>query len=202
MASLSLPAYHVTGAVHHFLRSPASPSNIYYLGTAETTPRVELRPAYRDIMNDIAGRTLPGQRTFDGEAAMIGTVLTRFSKEAYAWILQAGVTIAPGFEGRYSRGSLVFGVKTFELWLVFENYWNPLYRTPNQTPGYYFPQCMLAAHTRDTLGTEGEKLLLAIDAQPYWLPQQSINAVQGNERSWLLHSTAEADFPVGVQVPQ
>jgi hypothetical protein len=204
MPTASLPRYHVTGPVHHYVRSPAYPSRIYYLGTAETTPRVELRPSYRDIMNDVAGRTLPGQRTFDGEAAMVGTVLTRFSKEAYAAILSAGVTLAPGQEGRYSRGSLVFGVKTFELWLSFENYWNETYRTAGQTPGYYFPQAMLAAHTRDTLGTEGEKLLCAFDCQPYWLPQSSLNGVSGTERSWLLYSTDDntVDFPADVRVPQ
>lgn len=215
MAVLSLPDYHVTGPVHHYLRSPAAPNQIFYLGTAETTPRVELRPAYQDVMNDIAGRSLPAQRTFDGESAMIGTVLTRFSKSAYAWALQAGVMIAPGFEGRFSRGSLVYNTRvpgglstarntarSFELWLVFENYWNPAYQSPNQTPGYYFPQCVFAQHVRDTLGTAAEKMLLAIDAQPYWMPQQSIANVSGTERAWLLYSTAEADFPVDVRVPQ
>ncbi len=120
-------------------------------------------------------------------------------------MINAGLTqVVPGVANRYQRGALVFGVKTFEFWLVFENYLNPVYRTANQTIGYYFPQVSLAAHTRDTLGTEGEKLLLALDAQPYWVPQQSLNSVQGNERGWVLYSTDDntSDFPTDVRVPQ
>lgn len=207
MAALSLPDYHVTGPVHHFVRAYTG-ADVYYLGTAETTPRVELRPAYRDIMNDIAGRTLPAQRTKDGESAMVGTVLTRYSKTAYDALCNVGsnrangrLTIAPGWEGRVSRGALVFGQLTWELWLVFQNYFDD-FATPNLEPGYYFPQCMFAAHTRDTLGAEGEKLLLAFDAQPYWEPQTSINSIQGTQRSWMLYSKSVDYFPAAVRVPQ
>lgn len=205
MAALSLPAYHVTGPVHHYVRTPTS-TDIFYLGTAETTPRVELRPAYRDIMNDIAGRTLPAQRTKDGESAVVGTVLTRYSKAAYGRLCAVGsqipnLTLAPGWEGRKSRGALVFGQLTWELWLVFQNYWDD-FATPGLEPGYYFPQVMYAAHTRDTLGTEGEKLLNVFDCQPYWEPQASANAVQGTERSFMCYRTDEDAFPPAVQVPQ
>lgn len=202
MAAASFPSFHVTGPVHHYVRSPVD-REIYYLGTAEVTPKVEHRPFYSDTFNDIGGTMVPMQRTEQGEMAIIGTLVNRYSKTAYDVLTRTGAdVVARGERGRYSRGSFVFGPGSFELWLVFDNALVPEFRTPNLEYGYYYPQVDLGPHTRDRLGTDTEKLLLVFEAYPYWVPQQSLNSVQPGERAWQLYSMDPGAFPQAVLVPQ
>lgn len=202
MAVPSFPEFHVTGPVHHYVRVP-NISSIFYLGTAEVTPKVEHRPFYSDTFNDIGGTQVPMQRTEQGEMGVMGVLLNRFSKDAYDKITQVGASVVGrGHRGRFSRGALVFGLGSFELWQVFENATNPAFRSTGLEMGYYWPQVDLGPHTRDRLGSDTEKLLVVFEAYPYWIPQNSPSTVSGTERSWQLYDMNDSSFPAAVRVPQ
>lgn len=204
MALPDFPDFNVTGAVHHYIRVLGG--RIKYLGTAEVTPKVHFDVKWRDAFNDMAGKELPAQRTKQGRMGVIGVLLNRYSKDTWGDILlageAAGTQIDYGQEGRFSRGSLAFGNESFELWQVFENSTSPDFRQENMELGYYWPQVLVGGEDRDTLGTEVEKLLLVFEAYPYFIPQANSNVVTGTERSWLLFSMDDSDFPAEVLVPQ
>lgn len=220
MAVQSFPAVHVTGAVHHFVRCNGThdlwDGDILYLGTAEVTPQMQRRRYKTNVMNDIAGKTLPFQKTYDGEAATLSTLLTYWSKPAVEAVRMLGVSrglvgvnpltgfVSAGSESRWSRGALVYGQLTFELWQVFENSLNPLTITPFLETGWYWPQVELLDDDTVSCGTGVEKLLMVMDATPYWIPNASASGVNvsQNERGFRLYSTDDANFPADVLVPQ
>lgn len=167
---MALPSFHVTGPVHHFVAF-AGDAQATYLGTAEVTPKVEHRIMQADTFNDLGGSMVPMQRTEQGEMAVIGTLLNRYNKDAMYLLQELSVQpVVAGERGPFSRGGLVFGPSSFELWLLFTNATNAAFRTPGLEMGYYFPQVCLTGMTRDRLGTDTEKLLLVCEAYPYWVP--------------------------------
>jgi hypothetical protein len=210
MAVESFPEVHVTGAVHHYVQlgNPDADQSIYYLGTAEVTPKVKRVKYGQDVFNDIAGKTLPFQRTRDGEDAVIAVLLSRFSQAAWTQILQAGAAAGrmggvggqePGFESRWSRGGLIFGAETFKLWQVFEF---GLAGSPNLTVGlplgWYWPQVELLEHNDEAMGTQAEKVLLVMHAQPLRTPYSD----QSNPGGFKLYSTDSSAFPADVLTMQ
>lgn len=206
-AAASFPDIHVTGAVHHWVQVRGD-TNQWYLGTAEITPQMQRKKVYQNVLNDIWGKTLPAQRTYDGESALVSTLLTRFSRTAWDMILRsgeaAGVTAAglPGVETRISRGHGIFGRSDFRLWQVFEFALFPTVASANLEIGWYWPQVTLQDHDTVAAGTQAEKLMLVFDCQPRWLVQASPNTVSGYERGWQLYSNDPADFPADILVPQ
>lgn len=208
----SFPAFNLTGAVHHYVRVPNDATNIYYLGACEVQPDVRILELSLEAKSDVTGRLLPGQKTDQGQKAAIGLQLSYYSELAYVRLqtmrLTAGtfasntLQVAAGWEGRFARGSLIFGSKTFELWQVFERQTDANYRNANMPLGWYWPQVELILHAPVTLGNQEKQLLLVCEALPAFLPQASYNAVAGNERSKKLYGTADADFPAEVLIPQ
>lgn len=195
MAAPSFPAFWVTGPVHHFIRYAGT---LYFLGTAEVTPLVDHRIMRADTFNDIGGSMVPMQRTHQGEMCVIGTVLNRFSRVGVDVLDKVGPTLgAAGTETRFSRGGFVFGPRSFELWLKFDNYDDPAYRAAGLEPGLYFPQVDLTGKTRQRLGTDTEKELLTFECFPYWIPNPSQNGLQGNARGWQLYGNTEFTFFTG-----
>lgn len=195
MANLSLPAIWVTGPVHHYIRYSGQ---LYYLGTAEVTPLVDHRIMRNDVFNDIGGTGVPMQRTHQGEMVVVGSMLNRFSKIGLGVLDNLGPTLgSAGTENRFSRGGLVFGPRSFELWLKYDNYDDAGWRAAGLEPGIYFPQVDLTGKTRQRLGTDAEKELLTFECFPYWIPQASINSVSGNERGWQTYGNTEFTFFTG-----
>lgn len=223
MAEPSFPDIQVTGPVHNYVRAMFADENdttgidsrIFYLGTCEVTPQMQRRKFKSPVKNEIAGPTLDFQRTYDGEAARVTLMLTRFSNLAWGSILLAGRArglLGPsgsaqaGREGRWSRGAPVFGQMTFELWQVYENspFLNPLTRFPTLEIGWYWPQVEIESHDTVKAGPQGQALLLTLDCQPWWIPQASSSTVNNaaNERGWILYTNDPDDFPQDVLVPQ
>lgn len=206
----SAPAYHVTGAVHHYVVVPGTPSSTYYLGTCEVQPDIRIWKLSAETRNDVQGIILPGQKTHQGEKADIGLQLSRYSETAYAQIVLAagsntdgsnGLQVQAGWEGRYSRGSNVFGVRTFQLWQVFERSLDSGFRGA-QPYGYWWPQVELIQHAPVELGNKTKQLLLVLEAQPYFVPQSAYNTIGTYGRTHKLYSQADADFPAEVLIPQ
>lgn len=211
MAAPSFPDVHVTGAVHHYVRRPGPNEIIHYLGTAEITPMVQEAAHGQDVMNDIAGKTLPFQRTDDGSDAIVAAMLNYFSKTAWAVVktsgFRAGRHLSPGTESRWARGGLKFGVTTVEVWQVFENYFNPNTfggASAGLEIGYYWPQCELWKADVPKMGTQAQSQLVVFQARPLFIPQASALAVNAanNERGKVLYSSDPSNFPADVRVPQ
>lgn len=200
MAAAATPAFHITGAVHHYVTYPGITTPIY-LGTCESTPAIRFQELTKDVKNDVFGPLLPGQRVEGGEMATISAPLNRFSKGTLQALL--GV-IAPVRRTRYSRGRLVFGRNTFSLWQVFENYWDATIRAlyPNLEPGYYWPQVCLVQKDLPRVGNQDQLYVLNCEAHPYWTPQADPTTVAAGEREFQLYSVNPSDFPAAVQVPQ
>ncbi len=206
MAVPSMPEVHVTGPVHHYIQRLGG--EIWYLGTAEVTPQMQVRRYRQNVMNDNAGKTLAYQKTWDGEAAVVSVLLTNFSKYAEAEMqfsgLEAGVQLGSGEESRWARGSLVYGQSTFTLWQVYDNYFNPNGSSTGLEIGWYWPQVELLQRDTVKAGTQGEGLLCVFDCTPQRIPQASPSAVDAsrNERGWVLFSHNPPLFPDAVRVPQ
>lgn len=195
MAAPSFPDVTVSGAVHHYVKTYYGTT--WYLGTAEVTPQVQVAKYRQLVHNDIAGKTLPIQKTYDGEAAQVSVLLTRFSELAYDAILNsgfaAGLTPVAGSESRWSRGALSYGQEDFQLWQVFENFFNPV--PQGVEIGRYWPRVTLESHDYVALGTQAKKLMLVFDCQPLWLPYTT--------RGWMLYDWQDnANFPNDVRTPQ
>lgn len=214
MADLSFPAYHVTGPVHHYVRVPdpynlGSQNAIEYLGTCEVQPRVQVTYAKVPIMNDIAGRSLPAQKKDDGQSATIAALLNRFSQNTLYNLRAADLVYGAGRQGRFARGLLMYGVKTFELWQVFENYLDPDTRAqyPDLPIGYYWPQVEWVA-LEDVPGNSDQKIVCQWEASAEFtgLPTGVGNSptVQSGTREWVLFSQTDnlTVFPNEVRQPQ
>lgn len=202
MADASFPAYHVTGPVHHYYRKPGGA--VVYLGTAETQPRMSVTHVRRPIINDVAGPDVPAQKKDGGRVAAVSVLFNRFSHWAVADLKP------PGQQGRFNRGQLIYGVKSFQVWQVFENYLDAATRAmyPDLPIGYYWPQVDWAAD-EDTPGNIDQKVLFQWEASEQWtgLPTgvgtANGNVVAAGAREWLLFSQADdAYFPASVRVPQ
>ena len=207
MAAQSFPDIHVTGAVHHYIQVRSDP-NIWYLGTAEVSPQMQREKVYQRVLNDWWGKTLPAQRTYDGESAIVSVLLTRFSKAAYDRLKRAGeaslVTLQGfgGVETRLSRGHGVFGRSDFQLWQVYDFALFPTVASAGLELGWYWPQVTLEDHDTLAAGTQAEKLMLVFDCQPKRIPQASFSSIQGNEDGFTLYRNDNAAFPDAVLVPQ
>lgn len=197
-APLALPDIHVTGAIHHWIQVRGD-SNYYYLGTAEITPQMQRHKSRQVVMNDIWGKSLAAQKTYDGESATISCLLTRFSRTTWDILLRSGeagllnVAGYAGTETRISRGHRVFGLSDFHLWQVFDFALFPTVASANLELGWYWPQVTLEDHDTVAAGTQGEKLLLVMDAQPSFAGVTSGHALYYNDA---------AHFPADVLVPQ
>lgn len=210
MAAQSYPEFWVTGPIHHYVRVKGD-TDIWYLGTAEVTPQCQWKQYKQTAYNDIAGKTLGGQYTYDGQAAMVSVTFSRWSRRAWEKILlrgaNRGLTFTYGAETRWSRGALMLGNMDFELWQVYENSLNPY--GPNRTLygvelGRYWPQVLLENEDQIKAGTQVETPVFVFDCQPKRVPQASLNQInaEANERGWVLVSLNDEDFPAAVLVPQ
>ncbi len=219
----SYPAFHTTGPIHNFVRTggfgitgvdtSATPASkpIWYLGTCETQPILRITRYGRPIFNDIGGRSVPMQETHDGSDADIGLMLSRFSQSAYSALqtYAANGTAPtpgtdrepqPGVEDLLSRGSLVYGPRTFELWQFF-SFYGSVAATTGCPIGYYWPQVKLGQHSLEKSGSEGEVVLLTCKGTPRWVTPLSSGSTgtSGSGGRFVLYSQAPADFPAETQ---
>lgn len=200
MAAAAYPAFHVTGAVHHYVNWSGLSAPLY-LGTAESTPQIKLVSTSKPVMNDITGPTLPAQKVETGEMAQIGVAFNRFS---YGTRATLNTHTGPGRRGRFDRGLLKFGRYTFQLWQVFENATDATVRAlyPGLPLGFYWPQVELLSKDSPRIGNQDELWVPTFEAQPYFTPQAVATTVASGEREFFLYSQADADFPAAVLVPQ
>jgi len=219
----SLPAYHVTGSIQCFVRTPGfvgDATDIYFLGTCEVQPDVRITQMRAEVKNSNFGIALPAQKTRQGQKADVTLPLSYYSATALNYMLvpqepAAGLAandpldIRRGHEGRFSRGALTDGVDTFELWLVFERQTNTNTRNTTLPIGWYFPQVEILQHVPVKCGPQETVMLVQMEARPKRIPQAAHNSVGTNERTHQLYvdplptaSDVATYFPAAVLVPQ
>lgn len=200
MAAAAYPAFHVTGAVHHYVNWSGLAEPLY-LGTAESTPQIRLQEVSKPVMNDITGPGLPAQKVEGGEMATIGVAFNRFSQTTRNSVLaRAGLPRRT----RWSRGLLKFGRVTLSLYQVFENATDAAVRAlyPGLPMGFYWPQCELIVKELPRIGNQDELWVATFEAQPYFVPQANATTVAAGEREFFLYAQDDASFPAAVLVPQ
>lgn len=203
----AMPDIHVTGAIHHWIQT-RDIQVPWYLGTAEITPQIQLRQYYTDKIVPVAGGTLPYQRTYDGEAATVSVLLTRWSKTTELYLREAGtaakVMDGPGEGTRWSRGSLAYGSKDMQLWQIFEfgRTGAETVASPNLEIGWYWPAVTLDLFSIVSAGTQAERALVVFDCHAKYHTAATLRTPTGSERGWTLYSHAADKFPDSVKVPQ
>ncbi len=111
-----------------------------YLGTAERSPRISIRPSFSPYWNDLAGQKVPYDWGFDGEEGFVVADLTRWNQATLA-ALQArprGPFLStPGISLAGEIGTMMFTENfAVPLWLLFPYSTKPAYATEPQ--GYHF----------------------------------------------------------------
>lgn len=130
--SLSGPAVHSLGPCHIYARlrtvttGTVTTGSPVYLGTCDTTPKIERQVSKLPVMNDISGREKPFATIYDAEEHVVSGVLSRFDYSLYRLLAdQAGSPAVKevgdlGSDTRLERGSIITGVSDAELMLVYE----------------------------------------------------------------------------------
>lgn len=136
--------------------SPGGTSNkAVFLGTAEQSPVIEIRPDYEPVFNDLRGSKKPFDLAFEGEEAFTFADLTRWNESVYAALaarpravsaLGAGGAVAGGLGLAPTRGVNIAGDigtlqltenQSFTLWVVFPYASKPA--MASMPAGYRFP---------------------------------------------------------------
>lgn len=117
-----------------------------YLGTAERSPRISIRPSWSPYYNDIAGQKIPYDWGFDGEEAFVVSDMTRWNQSVLAALQARPRTViggsTPGLNVAGEIGSMMIteGLAV-GLWLLFTYTSKAAYAT--QLAGYRFPATWL-----------------------------------------------------------
>ncbi len=146
---------YTTGCVHIYvglgLASPA------YLGTSEGFPMVDTQREWDAVMNDISGSKLPFDYVYEGEQAIISTVLTRWNQAVLDVIdTQPNVAGVLGVNSATDTGSMMAqeGL-TFQLWLRYGFGAKAAYL--GQGLGKHYPQVILLGPDRTESGSRPRK---------------------------------------------
>lgn len=147
-----------TGPAHLYLVTNTGVSS--YIGTCETSPQIQFQPRTLEVKNDLAGRTLPFQRTADGEDAVVSCIFTRFDEAVVNNIanyqrLATGGSV--GTESRLNRGSLVIGYSTFQL-IIQDSFYGTTAFGATTLPGWRFYAAHVAGYVPSPIGTEARKV--------------------------------------------
>ena len=155
-----MPAFQFCpGPIEHYVKFRSG--GTFYLGTATIAPEIERKPAFTDVKNDLGGRVLPFQKSYEGSQHVISTTLNRFDWDTYALLSENDV--GGGVDEQTDRGTLVLGSQDFELILV--NSYAGTGVIPNTYPvGRRYFSCILLGSRESTVGTRVAEVSLVIEA--------------------------------------
>jgi hypothetical protein len=140
---------------------------VSYLGTCEDAPRIELRPMWDPVFNDLGGK-VPFDESFQGEEAFVNLDLNRYNEGVYAALA------ARPRPGQGTRGTMVFGDVgalaltenyVFTLLIQFPYAVKAVMAAGGMPGGYRFPATVLAGPDQlFPLGTKPRKVNLMFHA--------------------------------------
>lgn len=131
---------YVRGPAHFFVGIGAGQSPVY-LGTAERTPKIQIRPAWSPVFNDIAGQKIPYDWSFDGEEGYVVYPFTRWVDPVWrACQARPRPPIIGGVPGLNVAGDIGTLMNTegmgYPIWVLFPYAAKTAYNT--QPAGYHF----------------------------------------------------------------
>lgn len=187
---------YTTGPAHMFVAFGAGGGSVtppLYLGTCQEKPRIQLRPIYEDVKNDLsAGATFDKQ--FGLEEAFIAADLNRFNESTVALVQarnQLPIAAAIG-RGAFPLGAVGTLMNTegvaMTLWLQFPYAAKPAYAAGANAmvPGYRFAAVAAVGPDEIEPGTRVMRKLLMFHAIPLY------NATTGG---FLLYDFNVAGLP-------
>lgn len=129
---------------------PASKATIYFLGTCEQPPTLQLNPQWEPVMNDVGGSLLPIDYSYQGEDGLISGTLNKWNELIYTFISSHGLAqggTARGTELWSDIGTLsqVEGI-SLQVWIQFPYASKTPYAAQGMPGGYHFKSCRLAGH--------------------------------------------------------
>lgn len=182
-----MASIYVTGPVHIYVSLPTNvvansstgapsaltyPSSIYYLGTGETAPTIQIAPMYEPVMNDIGGVQAPIDYTYQGKVGQASCTLTRWNEAVIAALdsFAAGGGDARGTDGATAIGSaMLFEGGTFCTWFAFPYYTKNYGTTMGMPAGYRALACRLIPW-QIAPGTRAKKRLFSIEMDRVYKP--------------------------------
>lgn len=146
--------------------SVATPTTaqLYFLGSCEQPPTLQLNPQWEPVMNDQGGSLLPIDYSYQGEDGLFSGTLNKWNETVYKQLANHGIAQLAGAGARGSElwsdiGMLsqteywngtnyVAGMSTFQLFVHFPYaVAKTVYGTTNNMPaGMRFLACRLAGH--------------------------------------------------------
>lgn len=156
---------HCTGPAILFA-NVGSASAVVQVATCERAPRISLIPRFRDIYNDIAGDSVPIDRQFMGEHAIITADLTRFDMTYYNK-MAARPTLG-GTRGTYAIGDygsfMVQESKNFVMWVQFP--YSAKSAMSALPAAYRFVSCQMQGPDDFEIGMAPMKIRVSFFAEP------------------------------------
>jgi hypothetical protein len=154
IAQVSGPAYlYISRLALSAIGTPATTAQLYFLGTCETPPTLQLNPQWEPVMNDIGGSMLPIDYSYQGEDAVLSGTLNKWNETVYLNLAShalAQTVAARGSEKWSDIGSLAqVESLIFQLYVHFPySAAKTVYGTTNNMPaGYRCVACRLAGHS-------------------------------------------------------
>ncbi len=145
-----------------------------FLGHAERTPSIQIRPQFSPVFSDLAGQRVPLDYLYDGEEAMVSVDLTRYNEAVYAGIASRPVpNLTRGLDSPGEIGTLI-GLEgmAFQLWLNFPYSTKAVFTANAMPAGYHFWQTFLEGPDGlDGLGTTNRRLRLNFHCMRYLGPE-------------------------------
>jgi hypothetical protein len=129
-----------TGPALIYVRPPAL-SGPAFFGTTERTPRIQIRPAWSPVYNDLGGSKVPFDMMYEGEESLESGTFTRWNELIHATLANRPSTL--GSRGRNVAGDIgtymIAEGMAYTLWMVFPYASKALFAANNMPPGYRFP---------------------------------------------------------------
>lgn len=101
----------VSGPCYMYIARPTTTylktSELYFLGTCEQPPTIQLNPQWEPVMNDIGGSLLPIDYSYQGEDGLISGTLNKWNELVYRRLASHAL-----YQGISSRGVEYLGVPT------------------------------------------------------------------------------------------
>lgn len=181
----------VLGAGHWWAR-PRGQTTALYFGTTVANAKWQSNRPMNDVMNDLAGRQVRFQATYDGEVGTVTGVWNRFDWVTWRTIREMartvqGVGTTSGQDSRLARGQLVLGAADFQL------VWVPEFAIAPTSPqlntdapaGRIWFSCSIVTYTDDSQATRVEDLGVVFATDNIYNP---------TTRGFGLYSENVADF--------
>lgn len=129
-----------TGPVLVYVKPPALSTPAFF-GTTERTPRIQIRPAWSPVYNDLGGSKIPFDMMYEGEESLQSGVFTRWNEPIHA--IMANRPSSLGSRGRNVSGDVGTYMLTegfaYNLWFVFTFAGKAVYLANGLPAGYRWP---------------------------------------------------------------